>query len=87
MITEEMVAATPEPGKQVLFSLCTVGIASKTFTGLRATWCLVVPPDDKHVKWTWAAESQPELREMGRALRGSGVLSKIGVGPKLSPRS
>ena len=79
MITEEIVAATPDPRKQVLFSLHTVGIAAQTSTELRATRCFVVLADDNHVKWIWAAESQPELREMGRASRGSGVLSKIGV--------
>ena len=76
---EEIVPATPDPGKQVLFSLRTVGIAAQTSTELRATRCFVVPADDNHVKRIWTAESQPELREMGRALRGSGVLSKIGV--------
>ena len=79
MITEEIVAATPDPGKQVLLNLRTVGIAAKTSTELRATRCFVVPADDNHVKLIWTAESQAELREMGRALRGSGVLSQIGV--------
>ena len=39
----------------------------------------MVQADDNHIKWIWAVESQPELRDLGRALRGSGVLSQIGI--------
>ena len=95
---EEVVAAKPDPRKQKLLSQREVGTAAKISTELRATRCFVLPADDNHVKWIWAAESQPELREMGRALRGSGVLSQLALRlrktlycrtsrPKLSPSS
>ena len=76
LITEEIVAATPDPGKQVLLNFREVGTAAQTSTELRA---FVVPTDDNDVKWIWAAESQPEHRVMGRALRDSGLLSQIGI--------
>ena len=62
LITE----TAPEPVKQVLLNLRAVGIAAKTSTDMRATRCFVVPADDNHVKRIWAAESRPELRELGR---------------------
>ena len=35
--------------------------------------------DDKHVEWIWAPESLPELRELGRLQRASGVLAQFGM--------
>ena len=63
----------------MLLSLRKLGTLSKTSKELRATRCFVVPADDNHLKKIWTAERQPELRELGRALRGSGVLPQIGI--------
>ena len=68
-----------DPGKQVLLNLRVVGNAAKTSADMRATRCFVVPADDNHVKWMWAAESRPELRELGRVLRACGVLAQFGI--------
>ena len=38
-----------------------------------------VPADDNHVKWILAAESRPELLELGRVLRASGVWAQFGI--------
>ena len=62
-----------------MLNLRAVGNAAKTSTDVRAPRCFVVPADDNHVKWIWAAESQPELRELGRVFRASGVLTQFGV--------
>ena len=48
-----------DPGKQVLLNLRAVGNAAKTCADMRATRCFVVPADDNHVQWIWAAESRP----------------------------
>ena len=32
-----------------------------------------------HVKWIWAAESRPGLRELGRVSRASGLLTQFGI--------
>ena len=63
----------------MLLGLREVGTVAQTSTELRGTRCFVVPAGDKHVKWIWAAERQPELREMACALRGSGVLPRFGI--------
>ena len=54
-----------------------VGNAAKTSADLRAARCFVVPAGDNHVKWIWAAESRPELRELGRALCASVSFGEI----------
>ena len=64
-----------DPGEQVLLNLRAVGNAAKTSADMRATRCFVVPFDDNHVKWIWAAESRPELRELEKVLRAGGFLA------------
>ena len=81
-IRDEVVKTAPHPGKQVLLNLRAVGKAAKTSTDVRATRCFVVPADDNRVKWTWAAESQPELRELGRASRATRVLTAFSIAPE-----
>ena len=68
-----------DPGKQVLLILRAVGNAAKTSADVRATRCFVVPADENHVKWIWAAESRLELRELVRVLRAGGVLAQFGI--------
>ena len=63
LITDEAVMNAQDPGKQVLLNLHAVGNVAKTSTDVRAVRCFGVPADDNHVKWIWAAESRPELRE------------------------
>ena len=79
LITDEAVKTAQGPGKQVLLFPCAVGSAAKTSADMRATRCIVVPADDNHVKLIWAAESRPELRELGRVLRAGGVLAQFGI--------
>ena len=73
--THEAVKTAQDPGKQVLLNLRAVGNAAKTSADMRATRCFVVPADDK----MWAAESRPELRELGLVLRANGVLAQFGI--------
>ena len=79
LITDEAVKTVQDPGKQVLLNLRALGNAAKTSADMRATRCFVVPADDNHVNWMWAAESRPELRELGRVLRAVGVLAHCGI--------
>ena len=79
LITDEAVKTAPDPGKQVLLNLRAVGNEAKTSTDVRAPRCVVVPADDNHVTWIWAAESKPELRELGPVLRAGAVLAQFGI--------
>ena len=71
LITDEAVKTMQDPGKQVLLNLRAVGNAAKTSADMRATRCFV--------EWIWAVESRPDLRELGRVLRASGVLAQFGT--------
>ena len=79
LITDEAVKTAQDPGKQILLNLRAVRNAAKTSADMRATRCFVVPTDDNNVKLMWAAESRPELRELGRVLRAGGVLAHLGI--------